>query len=476
MTKDSFDKRNFLFFLNDVYPMRNSDALSGIFTSPTTWDAVAEMVNKARKNDPLARSVKKLQLYVHVLFCARLCTFCCTTHVLLKQRSEIDAYIKALTRQMMLFSPVYKGMDADQISFGGGTPSILTEQQLTVILDAVDKAFPNNGRKIFFEAHPSSWTASKLEVLSSRGLYRLSIGIQSLEKNVLKLVSRSQTKEKISWCLRSARKAGVPQLNVDLIAGLPGQTIRGFIKDLKFAIDEGVNTVGLEPYHTGELTEMCGPGEMIPEFIKRRDDMMKAAAQVLPNAGFHRKGIFGVYTRNQEPDQRHEEEAYLHLEEAIAGFGPFARGQFPGAVFYRTGGLKPTGDLPDVRASVQDYSSAMSNYAVFALIYGLDERVFLKRFGVSLDLHCGEGLRYLKKSGLVSFSKGIWKFSGELTIRRFHELVALSKVLYGEEILSLLRTRYLDKYDPKHDYSKGSSLLKAYAVNSFINWYYRLIY
>ncbi len=73
---------------------------------------------------------------------------------------------------------------------------------------------------------------------------------------------------------------------------------------------------------------------------------------------------------------------------------------------------------------------------------------FLSDFGVSLDQHCGGALRYLQQSGLVAFSKGIWKFSGKWEIRRVQEYFALSRVLFGEELLLRLRTRYLDQYDP----------------------------
>ena len=109
----------------------------------------------------------------------------------------------------------------------------------------------------------------------------------------------------------------------------------------------------------------------------------------------------------------------------------------------------------------------MSHYALIAVIKGLDEQVFFKRFGVSLDQHCGEGLRYLQQFGLVAFSKGIWKFSGKWEVRRVREYFALSRVLFGEDLLLRLRTRFLNQYDPRQDYSGGSSLLKAYADRFF---------
>ena len=268
MTKDSLEKRNFLFFLNEAHPLSIEDSLIGALASVSSWDAVAGMVNTARQKDAFARSIKKVQLYVHVPFCARLCTYCHCSRVLLRRRSDIDAYVKALTRQMMLQAPVYKGMDASLICFGGGTPSLLDEKQMTAILDGADKAFPNRGRKILFEANPSSWTASKLAVLFNRGLFRLSIGVESLDQKVLRQISRSQTREKVLWCLRSALKAGVPHVNVDLMAGLPGQTVRGLIQDLKVIIGEGADIIHVHPYCGSSLKGLCGFRETVPAFLK----------------------------------------------------------------------------------------------------------------------------------------------------------------------------------------------------------------
>ena len=472
MTQEIIDKRNFLFFLNEVHPLSIEDSLIGALVSPSSWDAVAGMVKTARQENPFVRSIHKVQLYVHVPFCGRLCTFCHCARVLLRRRSDIDVYVKELTRQMMLHSPVYKGMDASSICFGGGSPSILDEEQITEILDVADKAFPVSNRKILFEANPSSWTASKLAVLSHRGLTRLSIGVESLDENVLKLVSRSQTRKKVLWCLRSARRAGIPQVNVDFMAGLPGQTVKGLIKDLKVVIDEGANIIHVHPYCSLSLKDLCSPEETVPEFLKRRDGLMKAAAQVMLEAGFRRKGL-GAYTQNGEGED-HQEEAYSRMEAAVAAFGPLAMGQFPGAVFYRMRASKSMLDFTELDASSQDLSYVMAHYALIALINGLDENIFFKRFGVSLEGQCGEALSYLQEFGLIAFSKGVWKFSGKWEFRRVFEYVALSRVLFPEELLLSLRTRYLNRYDPRKDYSGGNSLLKAYTNNWLMTLYYRM--
>ena len=200
--------------------------------------------------------------------------------------------------------------------------------------------------------------------------------------------------------------------------------------------------------------------------------MMKAAAQILLEAGFRRKGL-GAYTRHGE-GEGHQEEAYARLEAAVAAFGPSAKGQVPGAVFYQIGTSKSMADFTAVDAARQDFGYAMAHYAVIAIIDGLDEQTFSRRFGVSLEQHCGEGLRYLQRFGLVAFSKGTWKFSGKWEVRRVREYVALSRVLFGEKLLSRLRSRFFNQYDPRQDYSKGNLLLKAYANNWLMTLYYQM--
>jgi len=162
------------------------------------------------------------------------------------------------------------------------------------------------------------------------------------------------------------------------------------------------------------------------------------------------------------------------MEAAVAAFGPLAMGQFPGAVFYRMRASKSMLDFTELDASSQDLSYVMAHYALIALINGLDENIFFKRFGVSLEGQCGEALSYLQEFGLIAFSKGVWKFSGKWEFRRVFEYVALSRVLFPEELLLSLRTRYLNRYDPRKDYSVGNSLLKAYTNNWLMTLYYRM--
>ncbi|MBF0510752.1 MAG: radical SAM protein [Candidatus Omnitrophica bacterium] len=467
------EKKNFLFFLNKVHPPSIEDPVIGALTRPARWSSLAGLLQKARRTSSFVSSIKKLQLYVHVPFCERLCKFCHCARGLLKSKRDLDLYIHAVARQMERQSKACEGMDASHICFGGGTPSLLDEKQITFLLDAADAAYPVQRRKIFFETHPSSWTRSKLDLLLDRGLYRLSMGVESLEACVLKQVARSQTRQKVLSSLYVARAAGVPYVNVDLMSGLPGQSIQGLLEDIKKVVQEGANIVHVHPFSSLPVNELCGPQETFVDFFKRRSDMMHEAAKVLKASGFKRKGL-GAYALNQAGED-HQEEAYTRLESAVLGFGAYSIGQFPGALFYRT---KPSGQdngFNSLEACPQDLSFVMARYAIMAIITdGLDEKVFLNRFGVSLKQACKGGLNYLKSLGLVGSFKGVWKFSASWEIEHLREYIALSRVLYGEDFLLKLQKRYAKQYNPGTDYRKGKTLLHSFSNHWLMALYYQM--
>ncbi|NTV29219.1 MAG: radical SAM protein [Candidatus Omnitrophica bacterium] len=383
------------------------------------------------------------------------CRFCSCSRESLRNNLQVHHYVQAVARQMRFFSSAYAGMDGDKIAFGGGTPSILDEQQLATILDAAYQAFPARGRKILFEAHPMVWSQSQLELLASRGLHRLCFGVQSMEDAVLRNISRLQTRAKVLWCIRSARKARIPYINVDFVAGLPGQTIKGLVDDLKTMTNEGVHNISLEPYASLPLMRMCAPGEDAIAFLRRRDALMGAAIKFLNGAGYYASGPCCVYSYRGQDDGHYFYEAHWRFETAVAAFGPAAKGQFPSGVFYQA---SPAVD-PSFQAMAcpQDLSDLMAHYVLVEIIgnNGLDEQDFFARFGGPLTKNCIDGLHYLHRSGLVARSRGTWKFDGNWEIDRIGEFMALSRMLFGEGRILELRKRYNESYDQRQDYGRG---------------------
>ena len=172
-------------------------------------------------------------LYLHIPFCRKRCGYCdFNTYAGLE--GQIPAYVDALCEEIRQVG-VSAGMQVPvhTIFFGGGTPSLLEPQQVGRILEAARLAFDvHETAEISLEANPGTLTAEGLEQLHEVGINRLSLGVQSFNTGELALLERlhgvSEVIEAVAW----ARKAGFDNLNLDLIYGLPGQTLERWSETL----------------------------------------------------------------------------------------------------------------------------------------------------------------------------------------------------------------------------------------------------
>ena len=163
-------------------------------------------------------------LYVNVPFCARVCTFCLLSASRLPSAGVRDAYAAALLRQLELYAPIAERLRFHSLHVGGGTPTLLTETQLDELFGRLARFPRGDGFQAGVEAHPASATTGKLEVLARHGVHRLSFGLETLTPAVLERVNRGdQTEARVRTALAEARRLGF-SINVDLLAGLPGET------------------------------------------------------------------------------------------------------------------------------------------------------------------------------------------------------------------------------------------------------------
>lgn len=168
-------------------------------------------------------------LYIHIPFCRQKCRYCDFASYA-GQESFIDHYLQALA----LETAPYQGQRFDTLYIGGGTPSLLSLAQLEKLIALIEKHFGPVAAftESTLEANPESLTAEKLDFLQARGMKRLSMGLQSFDDSVLKRIGRIHTVEMFLQAYTRARKAGFENINVDLIAGLPGQTQAQFLQGL----------------------------------------------------------------------------------------------------------------------------------------------------------------------------------------------------------------------------------------------------
>ena len=163
--------------------------------------------------------------YIHIPFCKSKCHYCAFTSTV--NLKLVDEYLNALIKEIKFR---YQNNIQDTIYFGGGTPSILPVELVNKIYKLFDL---NDCNEVTFEVNPETVDFDYLKSLYEIGINRLSIGIQTFNENILKLIGRKHTPEMALDTIRYAQNAGFKNISVDVIYGLPSQTVEDFISDLE---------------------------------------------------------------------------------------------------------------------------------------------------------------------------------------------------------------------------------------------------
>ena len=179
---------------------------------------------------------KPLGLYLHIPFCKSKCAYC-DFYSLPHSEEKMDAYTAALIRHLEEVAPRCAAHTADTVYFGGGTPSYLGEKRLTKLLKTVKKRYHVAAdAEITLEANPDSagdWKA--LRALRRAGFNRVSLGVQAADDGLLRRIGRVHTWDQVLSSVAAARMAGFDNLSLDLIYGLPGQTMAAWQDTLRAA-------------------------------------------------------------------------------------------------------------------------------------------------------------------------------------------------------------------------------------------------
>jgi len=207
-------------------------------------------------------------LYLHIPFCKQKCGYCDFASFA-GIENQIDTYLTALEKEAQKYSAV----SFDTLYIGGGTPSILSVCQLEKLFQLISKNFGHikNFSESTLEANPESLTAEKLNFLKSTGLNRLSIGLQSFDDNTLQRIGRIHTVDMFLQAYQNARETGFLNINVDLIAGLPGQTEKQFLDGLKKLISLSPEHISVYALQVEEGTAFYRTGITADEDLVRHE-------------------------------------------------------------------------------------------------------------------------------------------------------------------------------------------------------------
>ena len=184
------------------------------------------------KNAFIKYNSNGISLYIHLPYCESLCTYCaCNTRITVNHKVELP-YIDSLIKEWQLYLNQFDGKPLiKEIHLGGGTPTFFSPENLAYLLNTIlDKVNIASDYDFSFEGHPSNTTKEHLQALYNLGFKRVSFGIQDFDEKVQDTINRYQTFEEVKQVMDDAREVGYTSINVDLVYGLPYQTIES-IKD-----------------------------------------------------------------------------------------------------------------------------------------------------------------------------------------------------------------------------------------------------
>lgn len=229
-----------------------------------TGEAIAALDEAPRVDDPLG-------LYIHIPFCRKRCKFCYFKVYTDKNASEIEIYLDALINENELYSRTraFQGRQLRFAYFGGGTPSYVSEKQLHYLVDGLNRHVSwANAEEVTFECEPGTLQKSKLEALKEIGVTRLSLGIEHFDDQILEANGRAHLSPEIYRAYAWAREVDFPQINIDLIAGMMGESEEKWRDTVKRAVELEADSVTIYqmelPYNTVISQEMIKQGKASP--------------------------------------------------------------------------------------------------------------------------------------------------------------------------------------------------------------------
>jgi oxygen-independent coproporphyrinogen-3 oxidase len=250
-----------------------------------------------------------LGLYLHIPFCRKRCHFCYFRVYTDKNAREVAEYLDVLVREWELYArqPAIAGRPLNFVYFGGGTPSFLSTGQLQSLVGRLSAVSSWTGaEEITFECEPGTLTEGKLSAIRDLGVTRLSLGVENFDDRVLELNGRAHRSAEIFRAWTAARALGFPQINIDLIAGMVGETDENWRDCIRQTLElepDSVTVYQMElPYNTTisrDLLKGTGQFGAVASWASKRAWVAEAFA-ALESAGYH---LGSAYTAVKDPSR-----------------------------------------------------------------------------------------------------------------------------------------------------------------------------
>ncbi|BCE01154.1 oxygen-independent coproporphyrinogen III oxidase [Marinicellulosiphila megalodicopiae] len=235
-----------------------------------------------------------LSLYIHIPFCEHICFYCACNKVATKDHTKADHYLDKLEKEMQIYSTTFGHRVIEQLHLGGGTPTFLTPNQLTRLLNLIKQYFNMSDQGEYsIELDPRATSDEHLLVLKKFGFNRASIGVQDFSVLTQQAINRIQPESMVKSLLNQLRKLDFSSINFDLIYGLPKQTTQRFLNTIDKVID--LNPDRIAVYNYAHLPERFKPQRRIDTnqlpSVGEKLEMMSQSIVKLENAGYRYIGM-----------------------------------------------------------------------------------------------------------------------------------------------------------------------------------------
>lgn len=215
-------------------------------------------------NDPIPTA---LSLYLHIPFCDTICYYCGCSKIVTKDKNKAPAYVELLKKEIAMQGALFdKDRPVTQIHWGGGTPTFLDNEAISDIFDTIKQNFnvpEGDSGEFGIEVDPRTVDEDRIAQLRKIGFNRISFGVQDFDPDVQQAVNRIHSKEQIIEVINAARKNDFHSINIDLMYGLPKQTLDSFEKTIQTAIDASPDRLAV--YNYAHMPNMFKPQRRINE-------------------------------------------------------------------------------------------------------------------------------------------------------------------------------------------------------------------
>ena len=359
---------------------------------------------------------RNLELYLHIPFCVKKCNYCDFFSASGTPKEQAD-YVSAMVQEIQSYQELSGEYEVQTIFLGGGTPSLLTPEQIEQIFNAIYHTFSvNENAEITMEMNPGTVDIEKLHAMKAAGVNRLSIGLQSAQNEELKMLGRIHTFEEFLETWKLIEQAGFKNRNIDLMSALPGQTIESYEDTLS-------KVLALEPEHISAYSLILEEGTVFYDWYEKGKldrgawklpseeeeyAMGELTIQRLAEAGMHRYEISNYAKPGKEC--RHNLGYWDRVE--YLGIGAGSSSLIKGERFDHIRDRKAyiekirNGESILIDREILSVESQMEEFMYLGLrkIEGVSRTDFQNYFGKNVDDVYGEILDKLEEEQLLEFS------------------------------------------------------------------------